>query len=290
LKESQIFLGDGTVATPSWLVAHLGGLGGEPLVSLLGDRHADSFAFGQRHPRLGALADREDVIQSGGEGVSGGILDVDDVEGSRMSFTVHDDADTPQVTASGHHADVSGLELDEVGDLAGSNVDLDAVLGLDQRIRVSDGASIGGGEVRDSLGADRHLLDDAELVSGFFLADAMHLVSALDVVDESEVLSALLHLDDVHEPRRISVVGADATVDLDEPLGEDLLYFRVRQGVLETIPQEKSERQTLAQLMRTGGRSGSVTSSQFVEHPVSGRRHTLHVLTRTANHFEIFLG
>ena len=40
------------------------GLGGEPLVTLLGDRHADSLAFGQRHPRLGSLADREDVIQS----------------------------------------------------------------------------------------------------------------------------------------------------------------------------------------------------------------------------------
>jgi len=269
--------------------AHLGGFGGEPLVSLLGDRHADSLAFGQRHPRLGSLADREDVIQSGGEGVSGGILDVDDVEGSRMSFTVHDDAHSPQVTASGHHADIPGLELDKVGDLAGSDVDLDAVLRLDQRIRVSDGASIRGGEVGDSLGADRHLLDDAELVSGFFFADAMHLVSALDVVDESEVLSALLHLDDVHESGRVGVVGADATVDFDETLGEDLLDFRVRQRVLETIPQEERERQALAQLVGTGRRSGSVTSSQFVEHPVSGRRHALHVLTGTANHFEFFL-
>jgi len=265
------------------------GLGGEPLVTLLGDGHADSLTFGQRHPRLGSLADREDVIQSGGEGVSRGVLDVDDVEGSGMFFAVHDDANTPQVTTSSHHANVARLELDKVGDLAGGDIDLHAVLSADQRIRVSDGASIRGGEVGDSLGADRHLLDDAELVSGFFFADAMHLVSALDVVDESEVLSALLHLDDVHESGRVGVVGADATVDFDETLGEDLLDFRVRQRVLETIPQEERERQALAQLVGTGRRSGSVTSSQFVEHPVSGRRHALHVLTRTANHFEFFV-
>ena len=45
----------------------LGGLCGQPLVTLLGDRHADAFALGERHPRLGALADGEDVIQPDGE-------------------------------------------------------------------------------------------------------------------------------------------------------------------------------------------------------------------------------
>jgi len=220
--------------------------------------------------------------------MSGSILDVNDVEGSGMSLAVHDDANSPQVTTSGHHANVARLELDEVGDFAGGDVDLDAILGFDQRIGVSDRATVGGGEVRNALGADRHLLDDAKLVRSFLFADTMHLVSPLNVVDETEVLSALLHFDDVHEPSWVSVVGADASVDLDEPLGEDLLDFRVGERVLETIPQEKSERQALAQLVRTGRRSGSVTSSQFVEHPVSGRRHTLHVLTRTANHFEFF--
>merc|ERR1712168_1481143 len=169
----------------------LRGFGGEPLVTLFGDRHTDSFALGKRHPRLGSLADREDVIQSGGEGVSCGVLDVDDVEGSGMLFAVHDDANTPQVTTSSHHANVSRLKLDKVGDLAGGDIDLHAVLSADQRIRVSDGASIGRGEVRDSFRSDRHFPYDAKLVSGFLLRDTMNLVSAFDVVDESKVLSAL---------------------------------------------------------------------------------------------------
>jgi len=280
------------IQRPRWWLdgtGRLGGFGGNSLVSLLGDRHADAFALGKRHPRLGALADGEDVIQPGGEGMSGSILDVNDVEGSGMSLAVHDDANSPQVTTSGHHANVAGLELDEVGDFAGGDVDLDAILGFDQRIGVSDRATVGGGEVRNALGADRHLLDDAKLVRSFLFADTMHLVSAFNVVDETEVLSALLHFDDVHEPSWVSVVGADASVDLDEPLGEDLLDFRVGERVLETIPQEKSERQALAQLVRTGRGTRSVTSSQFVEHPMSGRCDALHMLTGTANHFEFLV-
>jgi len=219
--------------------------------------------------------------------MSGGILDVDDVERSRMLLAVHDDADTPQVTASGHHANVARLEFDEVGDLAGGDIDLHAVLSLDQRIRVSDGASVGGGKVWNSLGADRSFLDDAKLIRGFFFADTMDLVSAFDVVDEAKVFSALLHLDDVHESGRVSVVCADPSVDFDEPLGEDLLDFGVRQSVLETIPQEERQGETLAELVGTGRWTGGVTTSQFVEHPVLGCRNALHVLTRTANHFEI---
>merc|ERR1719187_2553820 len=265
----------------------LGGLGGEPLVTLLGDRHANSFALRNRDPRLRSFADGKDVIQSCGERVTGSILDVDDVEGSRVLFPMHDDTNTPQVTTSRHHANVAGLELDVISDLAGSDINLDAVLGLDQGVRISDGTAVGGGEIGNPFGSDRDLLDNAELVSGFFRRDAMHLVSSFDVVDEPEVLSALLHRDDVHETGRVGVVGADAAVDFDQTLGEDLFNFGVVESVLETIPQEERQRQTFPELVGTGRGPGSVTSSQLVKHPVLGRRHALHVLTGTANHFAI---
>ena len=47
-----------------------------------------------------------------------------------MTFPVHDDTDTPCVSATGHHADVSSLELDEVHDLVGRDVDTDGVVDL----------------------------------------------------------------------------------------------------------------------------------------------------------------
>ena len=84
------------------------------------------------------------------------------------------------------------------------------------------------------------------------------------------------------------MVGANSSVDFDQSLGEDLLDFRIVESVLETIPQEERQRKTFSELVGTGRGPGSVTSSQFVEHPVLGRRHALHVLTGTANHFASF--
>ena len=45
---------------------HLARFGGQPLITLLGDRHANSLALGEGDPRLGPFADGEDVIQPDG--------------------------------------------------------------------------------------------------------------------------------------------------------------------------------------------------------------------------------
>jgi|ERR1719391_563769 len=55
-------------------------LGGHPLVSLLGNREADTLSSGQGHPWLVALANDEDVAQPGGEGVACCVLYVYHVE------------------------------------------------------------------------------------------------------------------------------------------------------------------------------------------------------------------
>ena len=62
----------------------------EALVSLLGDGELDASTSGQRDVRLLALADDEDVSHAGGESVAVGVLDVDDVEWSRMPLAVDD--------------------------------------------------------------------------------------------------------------------------------------------------------------------------------------------------------
>ena len=43
--------------------------------------------------------------------MSGSILDVDDVKGSGVLLPVHDDADTPQVTASNHLGKYTSLYI-----------------------------------------------------------------------------------------------------------------------------------------------------------------------------------
>jgi len=65
---------------------------------------------------------------------------VDNVETTVVALTVGDDTNTTHVTTTSGHGDGAGVELDEVGDLASGKVDLDGVVDLDERVRVTDAA------------------------------------------------------------------------------------------------------------------------------------------------------
>lgn len=106
-------------------------------VTLLGNGKLDTLALGEGDPGL-VLTDDENVGFTGSEGVVNGILDVDDVETTVVALTVGDDTNTTHVTTTGDHGDDTSVELDEVGDLAGSEVNLDSVVDLDQGVGVAD--------------------------------------------------------------------------------------------------------------------------------------------------------
>ena len=113
---------------------------GPAAVTLLGDAELDALALGEGDPGL-VLADDEDVALAGGEGVVEGVLDVDDVEASVVALAVGDGTDTTHVATAGDHGDGAGVELGEVGDLAGGEVNLDGVVDLDQGVGEADTAS-----------------------------------------------------------------------------------------------------------------------------------------------------
>jgi hypothetical protein len=79
-----------------------------------------------------------DVGLTSGELVVNGVLEVDDVEASVVALTVGDDTNTTHVATTSDHDDDTGVELDEVGDLASGEVDLDGVVDLDGGVRVAD--------------------------------------------------------------------------------------------------------------------------------------------------------
>lgn len=106
-------------------------------VTLLSDGELDTLALGQGDPGL-LLANDENVALTGGKGVVNGVLDVDNVEASVVTLTVGDDTNTAHVTTTSDHGDGASVELDEVGDLAGGEVNLDGVVDLDQGVRVTD--------------------------------------------------------------------------------------------------------------------------------------------------------
>ena len=141
----------------------------------------------------------EDISNPGGEGVTVGVLDVDNVEGSGMSLAGHDGSDPAGVTSTGDHAQVAGVELDGVLDLAGGDIHLDAVVHLDDGVGVADSPAIGGVQVGHGVGAGLDLPDLAQLVLGLLGSDPVNGEPALHVVDDAEVLAGLLDLDDIHE-------------------------------------------------------------------------------------------
>ena len=197
----------------------------------------------------------EDISNPGGEGVTVGVLDVDNVEGSGMSLAGHDSSHPAGVTSTGDHAQVAGVELDGVLDLAGGDVHLDAVVHLDDGVGVADSPAIGGVQVGHGVGAGLDLPDLAQLVLGLLGSDPVHGEPALHVVDDAEVLAGLLDLDDIHkssgEPGEKSVstktfmfnitnllgISAGLAVNLDEPLLEDSLDLLGIEGVLQTVPE-----------------------------------------------------
>jgi len=195
---------------------------GKSLVSLLSDGELETLASGQGDVGLVTLTNNEDISQTGGEGVTVGILDVDNIIGSGMLLPVDDGTDPASVTATSDHAQVAHSEGDDILDLAGGKIKLDGVIGLDDGIRVPDGSSIPSVKVRNSLGSKLQLGDFAELVLCLGGGDPVHGEPALHIIDDSEVLSGLLQLDNIHEAGGELVVGPNLIVNLDQTLLQNI--------------------------------------------------------------------
>lgn len=92
------------------------------------------------------------------------ILNVDNVKGARVTLTVDDGTNSPQVTASSDHAQVARIELDKVHNLVAGDVQLNGIVNLDQRIGVADGTAIMCGQEGDALRSSLNSANLAQLV------------------------------------------------------------------------------------------------------------------------------
>ena len=136
---------------------------GKTSVTLLCNAESHTLAGWQRDERLLATDD-EDVAETSGERVVSSILDVDNVKGAVVTLTVGDVTHTSQVTTSDDHDQVASVKRHNFRHLASGNIDLDCVVGLDQWVRVTDGATVVGNEVWHTLVANSKTADTAKLV------------------------------------------------------------------------------------------------------------------------------
>lgn len=171
--------------------------------------------------RDGALANDEDVGQTGDELVLKSVFDVDNIETTRVVLGVDDHADTSQVSSAGDHDEVSVLELEEGLDLAGGNVNLDGIVDPDFGIGVADGAAVVCDKVGNALLAELDTANLAELVLSLLVGDAVDSETALGVVNKTKVLAGLGQRNDVHEAGGEGGVCAHLAIDQDEALHEN---------------------------------------------------------------------
>jgi len=193
---------------------------GASTISLLSDREFDTLALWQRDPWL-LGTNYKDVALSGCEGVVYGILDVHDIEASVVTLTVSDDTNTTHVATTSSHGNNTGVEFDEVRDLASSEINLNSVVDLDSWVGVTDSSSIVRDQEWDSAFAQLHSLDLAKLVFCLLSLDSMNGEATLGIVDKTEVLASLFDGDDVHEACWVGGIGSDLCINLDQALHDN---------------------------------------------------------------------
>jgi len=222
--------------------------------------------------------------------VAGRVLDVDDVETTGVSLSGLDGTDSPDVLTADDLADVTGLELDPVGDFGGLDVELDAVANPYIGVGVSEGSSVVCDEKGNVVLGSLDLLDSAELVGGLLSADSVYHESAFGVVDESKVLVGLVNSDDIHESSGVLDISPDLAVNLDHTAHHDLLALLAAESVVQAVSDENGQRKAFSELVRASIGSERVDATGLAQHPVVRCRKGLQMLLRSPTSHRVFFG
>ena len=119
------------------------------------------------------------------------------IEISNVLLSVYDDTHSSHVTSTSDHDEISRVKFDELGDFVLLKVELDGIVDSDQRVRVTNCTTIVSNDMGDTLGAKCDSLDFEEFVGCFLWRDAVDGESALDIVEETEVLARFFDCDDI---------------------------------------------------------------------------------------------
>ena len=110
---------------------------------------------------------------------------------------MHNDTSPTHVTSTGDHDDVTCVELNKVGDFCLRNVILDGVVDANMGVRIADGSAVVGDDVRNATVADSDATDFQELVRRLLRCDAVDSEAALNIIEETEVLSGFFDRDNI---------------------------------------------------------------------------------------------
>lgn len=220
--------------------------------------------------------------------MSSRIFHVDNIKASRVSVPGLDGPDSPKISSSGDHAEVTSVKLDPVLDLSGRELDLDGITDLAVRIGVADGSPVVGAEERDAVLTDGDKLYSAEFIAGFVFVDPVDAESPFGVINKPKVLAGFVDGEHVHESSGELDIGPDLTVDLDLLGHDNLLELFAVQGVVQAVSEKDSEWHALSELVWPGVWSKGKDTPGLGEHPVVWRIEGFKMLFRSAASHDIF--
>lgn len=111
---------------------------------------------------------------------------------------------------------------------------------MDVGVGETESAAVVSDNVGDLVLAKGLSLDLAQLEGSFFGLNAVGLETALNIVEDAEVLTSLGNGDDVLETKRVAGITADLVVDLDVGIlvFADLDDFVAGKSVLQTVAEK----------------------------------------------------
>ena len=243
-----------------------------PLLLLLEDILENPVPFGKGNLGLLSIANNSQIRASGGELVSLGVLDGDQIVVPVEFIDGLDNPDPSDVVSLGAVGDIAGLHLVDSLDSPCLQVELDSVLDLDLLGEELEGPSVVGGKVADLIGSEEFLLNPAELEVLLCPPELDQLEPSLDVVEDSVGLSELGNVDHVHQAAGVLGVPPDLLVHDEQALllVQDGVHLGRVEGDAELVPQDHLDGDGLLELVRALGRSDSVDAAQLVHHPRLG--------------------
>ena len=124
---------------------------------------------------------------------------MDDIEATDVLLAVNDDTCPTHVTTAGDDNDITGIELNEIGDLVLLNIEFDGVVDPDGRVGVADSSPVVRDDVWDALRTHCHFSYFEKLVASLLRCDPVDGETTLNVVKKTEVFTGFFNGDDIWE-------------------------------------------------------------------------------------------
>jgi len=166
---------------------------------------------------------------------------MDNIKTSRVPIPRLDGTNSPKISSSSNHTEVTSVEFNPVLDFASGEFNLDCVTDFAVWVGVSDCSAVVGAEEWNAVFADADEFHTAKFVRGFFFVDPVRDISSFCVVDKSKVFPGPVNSNDIHETSWVFFVSPDFSVDFDKSFVHDLGDLFPVERVFQTVSDEDRE-------------------------------------------------